>query len=167
MAKWAIDWRIVRSQESFQHVILTDRTLTFEPVEQAGELGYRISHNGTCCFKGACKETFLRVENSTGQIPELAKIVGNATQLRTDISDAKVLKSISDYVNANGASLARLVGDIDLPQHALQPGEGSKLKFYVYQIANAVQDNRTLVYFQAQPDPNSAANGGGSVSGYS
>lgn len=167
MAKWAIDWNIVRSQESFQHVILTERTLTFEPAEQAGELGYRISHNGTCCFKGSCKQTFLRVENGTGAVPELAKIVGDAEQLPTDLSNTTALATISDYVNKNGATLARLVGEIELPQHALQPGDDSKLKFYVYQIKNAVQGNRTMVYFQAHPDPNSAANGGGSVSGYS
>ncbi|HEY2403456.1 MAG TPA: hypothetical protein VGI23_24100 [Steroidobacteraceae bacterium] len=165
MAKWAIDWNIVRSQVSFQHVILTDRTLTFEPAEQAGELGYRISHNGSCCFKGSCKETFLRVQNGT--VPELGAIVRNATPLQTDFRNDSVLKSISDYVNENGDSLARLVGDIELPDHALQPGEDNKMTFYVYQIANAVQGNRTMVYFQAHPDPNSAANGGGSVSGYS
>ncbi len=167
MAKWAIDWHIVRSEQSFQHVILTDRKLTFEPAEQEGELGYRIAHNGTCCFKGSCKETFLRVENGTGKVPKLVDIIRDGTPLQTDFSNDSALKTISDYLNANGDSLARLVGDIELPQHALEPGEGNKLKFYVYQIENAVQGNRTLVYFQAHTNPSSAANGGGSVSGYS
>ena len=167
MAKWTIDWHIVKSEIDFQHVILTDRTLTFVPAEHEGELGYRISHNGSCCFKGSCKETFLRVENGTGTVPEMAQIVGNATQLQTDFSNDSVLKTISDYVNKNGATLARLVGDIELPEHALQPGDDSKLEFYVYQINNAVQDNRTMVYFQAKPNANSAENGGGSVTGYS
>jgi hypothetical protein len=165
MATWARDWHIVKSKVDFEHVIYTDRTLTLVPAEQDGELGYTISHNGSDCGKGCFKETFLRVQD--GIVPELTAIAGeDVGQLQQDLSNEKLLKGISDYVNKNGASLVRLVGAVELPEHARTPGE-DKLEFYVYQISKAVENDLTLVFFQAKLNPNSAANGGGTVAGYS
>jgi len=165
MAKWARDWHIVRSDIDFKHVIFPQRTLTLVPAEQDGELGYTISHNGSDCGKGCFKETFLRVQGGT--LPDLATIAGqDSIQLQQDFSNTEVLKDIADYVNENGATLERLAGAVVLPEHARTPGE-DKLEFYVYQISNAVRENRTLVFFQAKLTANAAANGGGSVSGYS
>jgi hypothetical protein len=166
MATWARDWHIVRSKIDFEHVIVTDRTLTFVPAEQDGELGYTISHNGSNCDKGCFKGTFLRVQGGT-TVPDLVTIAGDdVSQLQPDLSNDAVLKDIADYVSKNGDSLVRLVGAVELPKDARTPGE-DKLEFYVYQISNAVENDRTLVFFQAKMDANSAANGGGSVVGYS
>jgi len=165
MATWARDWHIVRSKIDFEHVIFTDRTLTLVPAEQDGELGYTISHNGSDCAKGCFKETFLRVQGGT--VPDLATIAGeNVGQLQQDLGNDALLKDIADYVSKNGASLVRLVGAVELPKHARVPGE-DKLEFYVYQISKAVENDRTMVFFQAKLNPNSAANGGGTVAGYS
>src|SRR5512140_417677 len=166
MATWAKDWTIVQSKIDFQHVLFPDKTLTLVPAEQDGELGYTISHNGSDCGKGCFKGTFLRVRGGT-TVPDLVTIAGkDASPLKTDLSDDDVLKDIADYVNRNSERLVRLFGSVELPEAARTPGE-DKLQFYVYQIRNAVEDNRTLLFIQAQMSPESAANGGGSVVGYS
>ena len=58
----------------------------------------------------------------------------------------------------------RLAGAVELPEHARTPGE-DKLEFYVYQISKAVENDLTLVFFQAKLNPNAAANGGGTRGG--
>ena len=102
-----------------------------------------------------------------GTVPDLTTIAGaDVSQLQQDLGNDAVLKDIADYVNENGDTLLRLVGAVELPEHARTPGE-DKLEFYVYQISNAVEKDLTLVFFQAKLNPNAAANGGGSVMGYS
>jgi hypothetical protein len=162
---WTKQWQIVKSLIDFTHVIKPQQTLTFVPAVRAGVQGYTISHNGSDCNQGHFKDTFLTSQDGT--VPELTTIAGaDVSQLQTDLGDTEVLKDISDYVNANGDTLLRLAGAVELPEHARTPGE-DKLEFYVYQISKAVENDLTLVFFQAKPNPNSAANGGGSVVGYS
>jgi hypothetical protein len=166
MANWARDWNIVRSDIDFKHVIFPQQTLTLVPAEQDGELGYTISHNGSDCGKGCFKTTFLRVRGGTF-LPDLATIAGkDSDQLQHDFSNDTVLKDVADFVNKHGPALVRLEGAVELPEHARTPGE-DKLEFYVYQIINAVREDRTMVYFQAKFSVNDPGNGGGSVSGYS
>jgi len=162
---WTNEWQIVKSLIDFKHVIKPKQTLRFEPAVRAGVQGYTIAHNGSDCHKGHFKDTFLTPQDGT--VPDLTAIASeDVGQLHQDLGNDAVLKDIADYVNENGDTLLRLAGAVELPEHARTPGE-DKLEFYVYQISNAVRDNRTLVFFQAKLNPNDAANGGGSVSGYS
>ena len=163
--RWTNEWIIVKSLSDFSHVITPKQTLKFETAVRDGVRGYTISHNGSDCHKGCFRETFLQLQDGT--VPELATIAGDdVSQLQQDFSNDAVLKDIADYVNANGDTLQRLVGAVELPKHARSPGE-DKLEFYVYQINNAVENDRTMVFFQAKLNPNAAANGGGTVAGYS
>jgi hypothetical protein len=175
MANWAREWNIVRSDVDFKHVIFPKQPLTLVPAEQDGELGYTISHNGSDCAKGCFQKTFLRVRGGTF-LPDLETICGkDSNQLQKEFTNDKdhdkVLKDVADFVNKHGPTLVRLEGAIELPEHARTPGE-DMLEFYVYQISNAVREDRTLVFFQAKlpsnpASSNAAANGGGSVTGYS
>jgi hypothetical protein len=163
--EWTSNWTIVKSLEDFSHVITPNQSLSFEPATRTGVQGYTISHNGSDCNTGHFKNTFLQAHE--GIVPDLTTIAGEeVSQLQQDLGNDAVLKEIADYVTANGDTLQRLVGAVELPKHACSPGE-DKLEFYVYQISKAVENNRTMVFFQAKLNPNSAANGGGSVSGYS
>jgi hypothetical protein len=162
---WTNEWQIVKSLIDFKHVIKPQQTLTFVPAVREGVPGYTISHDGSDCNRGHFKDTFLTSQDGT--VPDLTTIAGEGvSQLQQDLGNDAVLKDIADYVNANGDTLQRLVGAVELPKHACSPGE-DKLEFYVYQISKAVENNRTMVFFQAKLNPNAAANGGGSVSGYS
>jgi len=157
--EWTSNWTIVKSLEDFSHVITPNKSLSFEEATRDGVQGYTISHNGHDCRTGHFRNTFLREQDGTA--PDLTTIVGaDAAQLQQDLGNDVALKRIADYVNANGDTLLRLVGDVELPKRA------EKLEFYVYQIRNAVRDNRTMVFFQAKLDPKAAANGGGTVAGY-
>jgi hypothetical protein len=162
---WTNEWQIVKSLIDFKHVIKPQQTLTFVPAVREGVQGYTISHNGSDCNKGHFKHTFLTPQDGT--VPDLTTIAGeDVSQLQQDLGNDAVLKDISNYVNANGDTLLRLAGAVELPEHARTAGE-DELEFYVYQISNAVKNDRTLVFFQAKLNPNAAANGGGSVVGYS
>jgi hypothetical protein len=162
---WTKEWTIVKSLNDFSHVITPKQTLTFAPAVREGVPGYTISHNGSDCNKGRFKGTFLQLQDGT--VPDLATIAGDdVSQLQQDLSNDAVLKDIADYVNANGDTLLRLAGAVELPQHARSPG-GEPLQFYVYQINKAVENDRTMVFFQAKMNANDAANGGGTVAGYS
>jgi hypothetical protein len=158
--EWTSKWTIVKSLDDFSHVITPRESLQFEPASRNGVQGYTISHNGHDCHTGHFRHTFLHEQDGT--VPDLATIIGEDTaQLNTDLGNDETLKHISDYVNANGDTLLRLVGDVAVPKQA------DKLEFYVYQISNAVENDRTMVFFQAKMNPESAANGGGTVAGYS
>jgi len=158
--EWTSNWTIVKSLEDFSHVITPKQYLSFEPATRDGVQGYTISHNGHDCRTGHFRHTFLHEQDGT--VPDLTTIVGaDAAQLQQDLGNDVTLKRIADYVNANGDSLLRLVGDVELPKRA------DKLEFYVYQISNAVESDRTMVFFQAKLNSNAAANGGGTVIGYS
>src|ERR1700753_2533904 len=166
MANWAREWNIVRSEIDFKHVIVPEQTLTLVPAEQDGELGYTIAHNGSERGKGCFKSTFLRVRGGTF-LQDLATIAArDSKQLQQNFSNDSVLKDIDDFVHRHGHTLVRLEGAVKLPENTGTPGE-DLLEVYVYQISNAVRDNRTMVYFQAKFTANGVANGGGSVTGYS
>jgi hypothetical protein len=159
------DWYIVRAVNDFSHVFSPKQTLTFVPAERDGVKGYTISHAGSDCRRGCFKDTFLHPEGS--DVPMLSTIADGASPLPPDLTgDDAVLTDIANYVNENSGSVLRLVGGVELPIHARTPGE-DRLEFYVYQINNAVSENRTLLFLQPKLNPDCAANGNGAVIGYS
>ena len=159
------DWHIVRADQDFSHAFTAETTLNFIPATRNGVQGYTISHAGSDCAKGLFKHTFLQPAGS--RIPDLSESAGTDEQLPPSFTGNydTVLKQIADYVTANDDVL-RLVGDVELPAGVQTPDE-PKLEFHVYQITNAVSNNLTLLYLQPPLKATSAANGNGTVLGYS